>query len=91
MAMKYFGALTDLRVQIEHHAPYTEKPQEKRTVCLMPDAKTITLAEYDPASRGAITAHKLSDYRRKHFSLVLLPNVWIWLDELIKPEEDKDD
>ena len=42
---------------------------------ILNDAKPITLAQYDPVSMNAITAHNLKDYRRKNFNLVLLPKV----------------
>ena len=42
---------------------------------LVPDVKSITLAQYDPDTKNYITAHKISDYRKNKFSVRLLPKV----------------
>ena len=39
------------------------------------------------ASMGAITAHRIADYRRRHFSLVLLPDVHTVLEEMLNVKE----
>jgi len=51
---------------------------------ILSDAKLITLAEHDVDTKDAITAHRLKDYRRKHFNLVLLPNVNIIFDRILE-------
>lgn len=42
---------------------------------LLEDAKDITLAEYSVDTKDVITAHRMKDYRRKQFNLVLLPKI----------------
>lgn len=51
---------------------------------IVPDAVDVTLAEYDVTTKNAITAHKLKDYRRKKFNLVLLPKIDILFDKLLE-------
>lgn len=59
------------------------KPPEKDAIKILSDVKTITIAEITPASRDLITAHKLKDYRRKTFSLLLLPDIDLPIDSLL--------
>lgn len=54
---------------------------------ILNDAKLITLAEYDVDTKDAITAHHLRDYRRRSFSLVLLPKIDILYDRLLEGSE----
>lgn len=51
------------------------------------DAKPITLSEYNPKSKFAITAHRVKDYRKKSNSLILLPEVDILFDKLLGGSE----
>lgn len=51
---------------------------------IIPDTVDITLAEYDPDTRNAITAHHLKDYRRKRFNLNLLPDVHTLFDDMLE-------
>lgn len=51
---------------------------------ILPDAKEITLAEYDVDTKDAITAHHLKDYRRKRFNLVLLPDIITLFDKVLE-------
>lgn len=90
MGMRYFGLLTGLQLNIDTPKPYTEVRQSTSKMFLMPTAKDVTLAEYHPASSDAITAHRLSDYRRRRFSLVLLPNVHIMIEDLLSTEMSTD-
>ena len=87
MAMRYFQALTNLKVELEPLTPYKDAPVPERRAFQMSTAKEITLAEYNEASRDAITAHRLADYRQHRFSLVLMPEVYILMDEMLKPPE----
>ena len=90
MGMRYFGILTGLKIDIGRPTPYTSiKPTPSKSF-LMPTAKDITLAEYNAVSSDAITAHRLSDYRRRRFSLTLLPDVHILLEDLLSTEEGHD-
>lgn len=90
MGMRYFGILTGLKLDIERPTPYGTAEVSTSKVFLMPTAMDVTLAEYNAASGDAITAHRLSDYRRRRFSLVLLPNVHILLEDLLRTEEGAD-
>lgn len=54
---------------------------------IIEDAKKITLAQYDRVSKNAITAHNLSDYRRKSFNMLLLPKVQTWFELLLEGNE----
>lgn len=51
---------------------------------IIPDAIDVTLAEYDIATKNAITAHHLKDYRRKRFNLNLLPEVHTLFDSVLE-------
>lgn len=54
---------------------------------ILSDAKDITLAEYDVDTKNAITAHHIKDYRRKRFSLMLLPKIDILFDRILEGSE----
>lgn len=69
-------------VSVEHIREYV--PTKTQSVHILSDIHPITIAEIDPKAMNTITAHKLKDYRRKTFSLMLLPDVHIMLDELTK-------
>ena len=55
-------------------------PPERTEVKILTDIKPITVAEISPVSRDLITAHRLKDYRRKTFSLLLLPDIELLID-----------
>lgn len=78
-------AALDLFYAEQKHVPYQPKEVENSAGFQLPTAKTITLAEYSPASQGAITAHRIRDYRRRSFSLVLLPNIEVAMDKFLSP------
>ena len=86
MAMKYFSLLAGIKLDLSQPQPYVEKKPGASKVFQMPKAKEVTLAEYNPVSRDAITAHHLSDYRHKRFSLILLPNIHVVLEDLLSTE-----
>lgn len=54
---------------------------------LLEDAKEITLAEYTPETSNVITAHRMKDYRRKQFNLVLLPKLDILFNKILEGSE----
>ena len=60
------------------------KPAETDKMEILSDMKTITIAEIHPASKPFLTAHRLKDYRRKTFSLLLLPDIELPLDKLME-------
>lgn len=90
MGMRYYGILTGLKLDIERPTPYVGKKPNTSKMFLMPTAKDVTLAEYNAASSDAITAHRLSDYRRRRFSLTLLPDVHIIIEDILDAVEGKD-
>lgn len=90
MGMRYFLALTGMRLDFAPLPIYREPRREANRNFRMPTAKEITLAECNTDAMGAVTAHRLADYRRKQFSLVLLPNVHITLDDMLFSKEDSD-
>lgn len=51
---------------------------------ILKDAVEITLAEYNTATKNAITAHHLKDYRQRSFRLALLPKCEIVFDSLLE-------
>ena len=67
---------------VELYTPGTVVPDLR-----VDDAKTITLSEFNPKSKLAITAHRVKDYRKKSNSLILLPEVDILFDKLIEGSE----
>ena len=87
MGLRYFEIITNKRLSIEPARVYKEPERNTNKAFLIPTAKEITLAEYNPVSSDSITAHKLADYRRRQFSLVLLPDVHILIDDLLKVED----
>ena len=51
---------------------------------ILSDSITVTLAEYDVDTKDAITAHRLKDYRRKRFNLMLLPKFCTLFDTILE-------
>lgn len=82
MGMRDFSILTGMRIDIKPVSPYTEPVRGSSLTFHMPTAKEVTLAELHPESMDAVTAHRLSDYRHRRFSLVLLPNVHVAIEEM---------
>ena len=62
---------------VEVIQPFIPKSPEELSVgkLLIPDVKTITLAQYDVDTKNYITAHRMSDYRKSTFSVRLLPKI----------------
>lgn len=89
MAMKYYKLVGAWRVGIEPPMvqPKPPKPARQQRMFQLSTAKELTLAEYNPVSREAITAHHIADYRRRHFSLTLLPDAHVVLEDLLAPVE----
>lgn len=80
----------DFKYKEQHIDHYTPPKVDASKSFHLPTAKDITLAEFDPSSQGLITAHRIRDYRRKHFTLVLLPDIEIEADAYTKPLEVTD-
>lgn len=66
--------------------PHVPKPIEEVAAGkpILSDAKVITLAEYDLDTKDAITAHRIKDYRRKRFNLLLLPKINVTFDRVLE-------
>lgn len=84
MALEYYKYINNYTVDV--HTPTI--PEEKEAPSVLPlsmsDAKDITLASFDANTKDLITAHQLKDYRRKTFTLLLLPDVDIMYDQILK-------
>lgn len=80
-------AVLDLQYRTPTWKPYTPPVPSGPPIFRMSDAKTLTLAEYDPSSQGTVTAHRIKDYRKRTFSLTLLPNIKTVLDDRFAPLE----
>lgn len=87
MGIKDWAVLLDKRYVDMRHKPYQPPKVEASKSFQLPTARDITLAEYDPSAQGLITAHRIRDYRRKHFTLVLLPDIEIEIDAYTAPME----
>ena len=66
--------------------PVKPAPEEKKDIYhpIADNSRVVTLAEFDPVSKDAITAHRLKDYRSKTFKLTLLPEIRILLDDILE-------
>lgn len=65
-----------------------QSPEEvSKGLPILKDAVEITLAEYNTATKNAITAHRLKDYRQRTFRLALLPKCDIMFDWLLEGSE----
>ena len=70
-------------IEVFDGSKYTEEK-----IDILPDAKHVTIAEISPVAKGKITAHRLKDYRRKSFSLMLLPDIELLIDNLLEEPGD---
>lgn len=63
----------------------TKSPEEVSAgLPLVEDARDITLAQYEPVTKDLVTAHRIKDYRRKSFNMLLLPKVETLFDKLLE-------
>lgn len=69
---------------VKQREPYKEVETVYAGKPILDDAVTVTLAEYDPDTKNAITAHHLKDYRRKVYNLVLLPKIDTLFDKVLE-------
>lgn len=79
----YYNALSSVKQvkPIEQHKEYEVVFAGKK---ILPDATPVTLAEYDVDTKDAITAHRLKDYRRRTYNLVLLPKITTLFDLVLE-------
>jgi hypothetical protein len=84
MALNYYAFVNNYKLDIVRPAPYTES-KSRRTVPLeIGTPKEITLAEYNEFSDDLITAHKLRDYRKRTYTLLMLPDIKLPIDALLE-------
>lgn len=81
--IQYYELLSTHKVVVQK-PPLKEPEALSKGKPILSDAIAITLAEYDTDTKDAITAHRLKDYRRKRFNLVLLPKVEILFDKILE-------
>lgn len=81
--LHYYNSLFD-RVAVRQPEPYKEFEEVFAGKEILSDAKQVTLAEYDVDTKNAITAHRLKDYRRKVYNLVLLPKIDTLFDSVLE-------
>lgn len=79
----YYGKLCKY-TSVTQQEPMKEYEHVFEGKPILPDAKQVTLAEYDVDTKNAITAHHLKDYRRKVFNLALLPKQTILFDKVLE-------
>lgn len=82
MALEYYQYVCNYSIFL----PKKKQPVESVKVqsILLNDAKEITLSQYNPLTKDYITAHRIKDYRRKTFTLMLLPKVDILFDKVLE-------
>lgn len=91
MVLKYYALVNNYIVDVEPFKPYTPKVAKSTPDLVVNDVKPITLAEFNPVTSSLITAHKLKDYRRRNFTLTLLPDVHLPIDDLLSEVTNIDD
>lgn len=62
--------------------PEPERPVEYKPI--LDTSRVVTLSEFDPVSKEAITAHRIKDYRRRVFNFTLLPEIHLLLDDIME-------
>lgn len=87
MSNLHSWSVLDMQYVEQKHLPYAPKKVDSSRGFQLPTAKHITLSEFSPASQGAITAHRIRDYRRRSYSLILLPNISVAIDKFLSPVE----
>jgi hypothetical protein len=85
VVLGYYAHVNNYKVDVIRTAPYVwanhpAAPME------MGEPKEITLAEYDARTENLITAHRLRDYRKRTFTLVMLPDVKLLVDYLLEAQ-----
>jgi hypothetical protein len=84
MVLNYYALVNNCKVSVEEVHPYAEENKRQVPVMELGVPKEITLAEYDSNTKQFITAHRLKDYRRRTFTLVMLPDVHLPIDDLLE-------
>ena len=81
--IRYYSQLCN-NVRVVQHPVKEAKVAIPEGKPILRDTKEITLAEYDVDTKNAITAHRIKDYRRRIYNLVLLPRVNILFDKVLE-------
>jgi hypothetical protein len=82
VALELYKYVTNYGVYDQPTTIVTEKVQ--RNTIHLNDAKEITLSQYNPLTKDYITAHRVKDYRRKTFTLTLLPQVNLMFNKVLE-------
>lgn len=83
MAIELYAALYGSNVKTSLRSTSNPIEEAQEGYPIIADAKPITLAQFDRVSKDAITAHRISDYRRKSFNMLLIPEIHTWFDLLL--------
>jgi len=89
MGIRNYSLVNNSRVQ--HEVFEVKLPAPKVPEPLLSDAIQITLAQSDAAVSRVITAHNLQDYRRRKFTLHLLADIRLPLDDILRVEEKENE
>lgn len=81
--LEYYAYVTNYGVRQQVHKHYVPPPKS------VPDfnigtAVDITLSEVEPRTSSYVTAHRIRDYRRTKFTLMLLPSIDLLYDNLLE-------
>lgn len=87
--LDYYSIFENFDIKIYNRPTYITEKENSKIPELILDSTPITLAEQQSLMRGKLTAHKLRDYRKNVFNLVLLPDVDILFDKLINGGENE--
>lgn len=82
MALEYYAYVNNYFVDVPQKQ--TKIEQDNIPSLVLDEPKDITLAQYSPLTSDLITAHNLKDYRRKVFTLLLLPKAEIMFDKVLE-------
>lgn len=83
MAIELYDALYSSNTRTRLHSKSNPIEDAQIGYPIISDAKPITLAQFDRVSKNAITAHRIEDYRRKGFNMLLVPKIDTWFDTLL--------
>ena len=86
MSLEYYSLIHTVK-KIRQPKVFELPEQIASGVPLLEDAVEITLAQYDLETKDFITAHRLKDYRRKQYTMTLLPEVKVMFDQLLEGGE----
>lgn len=80
-----YRELINVQVSVPKHS--VNIPERKSIPILMPDRINIGGVENIYTERGIMKAHRAEDYRRHKFTLHLLPDIHLPLDDILGKED----